>query len=67
MGTAISVSVMGVLSLTPSLAQTPLLEVKAENTLEEMLNYLQKQSSLKFQANIAEDLVFSNGQKIQIG
>ncbi|MDJ0662317.1 MAG: DUF2092 domain-containing protein [Crocosphaera sp.] len=65
--TGISVSVMGVVSLTPSLAQTPLIEVKAENALEEMLNYLKEKSSLKFQANIAEDLVFSNGQKIQIG
>ncbi|HAC66066.1 MAG TPA: hypothetical protein DCF68_21670 [Cyanothece sp. UBA12306] len=65
-GTAVSVYVIGLLYLTPSLAQTKLIEVKAENALEEMLNYLKGQSSLKFQANISEDLVFSNGQKIQI-
>ncbi len=67
MVTAISVYMMGVLYLTLSLAQTQLIEVKAENTLEKMLNYLKDKSSLNFQANIAEDLVFSNGQKIQIG
>ena len=61
------VSLMGMLYFTPSLAETPLIEVKAENTLQEMLNYLKDQSSLKFQADVAQDLVFSNGQKIQVG
>lgn len=67
MGITIGISAMEVLSVTSSLAQTPLMEVKAEETLEEMLNYLKDQSSLNFQANIVEDLVFSNGQKIQVG
>ncbi len=67
MAASISFSLMGLLYLTPSLAETPLIEVKAENTLQEMLNYLKDQSSLKFKADVAQDLVFSNGQKIQVG
>ncbi|MEL4895370.1 DUF2092 domain-containing protein [Crocosphaera sp. Alani8] len=67
MATAINVSLMVLLHLPPSLAQTPSIEMKAENTLQEMLNYLKEQSSLKFQADVAQDLVFTNGQKIQVG
>ncbi len=50
-----------------SLAQTSSIEVKAENSLEKMFDYLKSQSSLSFQADISQDLVFSNGQKIQLG
>lgn len=55
------------LSSNLTFAQTSSIEVKAENSLEKMLNYLKSQSSLSFQADITQDLVFSNGQKIQLG
>ncbi len=65
----IAASAIGFLPLTSnlSLAQTSSIEVKAENSLEKMFNYLESQSSLSFQADINQDLVFSNGQKIQLG
>lgn len=65
----VTASVMGFFPVTPNLtlAQTSSIEVEAENSLEKMLNYLKSQSSLSFQADIAQDLVFSNGQKIQLG
>ncbi|ELS04664.1 putative periplasmic protein [Xenococcus sp. PCC 7305] len=65
----IAVSAIGFFPLTSNLswAQTSSIEVKAENSLEKMFNYLENQSSLSFQADISQDLVFSNGQKIQLG
>ncbi len=67
LATVITVIFMGVFPLTPNLAQTSSIEVKAENSLEKMLNYLNSKSSLSFQADITQDLVFNNGQKIQLG
>ena len=45
MAASISVSLMGLLYLNPSLAETPRIEAKAENTLQDMLNYLKNKSS----------------------
>ena len=65
----IAASAIGLVPLTSNLswAQTSSIDVKAENSLEKMFNYLENQSSLSFQADISQDLVFSNGQKIQLG
>ena len=65
----ITASAIGLVPLTSNLswAQTSSIEVKAENSLEKMFDYLESQSSLSFQADISQDLVFSNGQKIQLG
>ena len=45
MAASISVSLMGLLYLNPSLAEPPRIAAKAENTLQDMLNYLKNKSS----------------------
>lgn len=69
LGLTIAASAIGLVPLTSNLswAETSSIDVKAENSLEKMFNYLENQSSLSFQADISQDLVFSNGQKIQLG
>lgn len=67
LATVLAFSLIGVFPLTSSSAQTPVIEEKAEESLAKMLNYLNSKSSLNFQADINQDLVLVDGQKIQFG